>query len=138
MQEVQAFLQEVLQSPNPEEILQARPESVNEMFLAVLASNIEQAQEKNAEFAVKRLRSVYDMAVGILQEQLPPDLRLLNQLVSTPDEGEVRRLLQANRSLLSKEFVESLRGLEERFRGEKNDQLAGRIKSIRLQAAMLL
>jgi hypothetical protein len=138
MQEVQAFLQEVLQSPNPEEILQARKESVNEMFLAVLASNIEQAQEKNAEFAVKRLRGVYDMAVGILQDQLPPDLRLLNQLVSTQDEGEVRRLLQANRSLLSKEFVEGLRGLEDRFRGEKNDQLAGRIKSIRLQAAMLL
>jgi hypothetical protein len=46
--------------------------------------------------------------------------------------------LQANRSLLSKEFVEGLRGLEDRFRGEKNDQLAGRIKSIRLQAAMLL
>jgi hypothetical protein len=138
MQEVQAFLQEVLQSPNPEEILQERKESVNEMFLAVLASNIEQAQQKNAEFAVKRLRGVYDMAVGILQEQLPPDLRLLNQLVSTQDEGEVRRLLQANRGLLSKEFVESLRGLEERFRGEKNDQLAGRIKSIRLQAAMLI
>lgn len=138
MQEVQAFLQEVLQSPNPEEILQERKESVNEMFLAVLASNIEQAQEKNAEFAVKRLRSVYHIAVGILQDQLPPDLRLLNQLVSTQDEGEVRRLLQTNRDLLSKEFVESLRGLEERFRGEKNDQLASRIKSIRLQAAMLL
>jgi len=138
MQEVQAFLQEVLQSPNPEEMLQERKESVSEMFLAVLASNIEQAQEKNAEFAVKRLRSVYDIAVGILQEQLPPDLRLLNQLVSIQDEGEVRRMLQANRELLSKEFVESLRGLEERFRGEKNDQLAGRIKSIRLQAAMLI
>ncbi|RLT44113.1 MAG: hypothetical protein DWI57_03610 [Chloroflexi bacterium] len=138
MQEVQAFLQEVLQSPNPEETLQARRESVNEMFLAVLASNIEQAQQKNAEFAVKRLRSVYDMAVGVLQAQLPPDLRLLNQLVSTQDEGEVRRMLQENRSLLSKEFVEGLRGLEDRFRGEGNDQLAGRIKSIRLQAAMLL
>lgn len=138
MQEVQAFLQEVLQSPDPEQVLQARKESVNEMFLAVLASNIEQAQQKNADFAVKRLRGVYDMAVGILQDQLPPDLRLLNQLVSTQDEGEVRRMLQANRNLLSKEFVEGLRGLEDRFRGEKNDQLAGRIKSIRLQAAMLL
>jgi len=137
-QQVQAFLQEVLQSPNPQELLEERGKEVNEMFLAVLASNIEQAQQGNAAFAVKRLRSIYDMAVEILQNKLPPDLRLLNQLVTTKDEGEVRRLLQENRSLLSKEFVEGLRGLEDRFRGEQNTELAGRIKSIRLQAAMLL
>jgi len=108
------------------------------MFLAVLASNIEQAQQNGATFAVKRLRTVYEIAVGILEKKLPPDLRLLNQLVSTKDEGEVRRLLQENRTLLSQEFVEGLRGLEDRFRGEKNDELAARIKSIRVQATMLL
>ncbi len=138
LQQVQAFLQEVLQAANPEEMLRERSDEVSEMFLAVLASNIEQAQQKNATFAVKRLRSVYAIAVGILEEKLPPDLRLLNQLVSTKDEGEVRRLLQANRTLLSTEFVEGLRGLEDRFRGEKNNELAARIKSIRVQATMLL
>ena len=137
-QQVQAFLQEVLQSPNPEEILRERSGEINEMFLAVLASNIEQAQQKNAAFAVKRLRAVYDIAVGVLEEKLPPDLRLLNQLVSTKDEGEVRRLLQENRSLLSQDFVEGLRGLEDRFRSENNSELASRIKSIRVQATMLL
>ena len=138
LQQVQAFLQEVLQAANPQEILRQRSDEVSEMFLAVLASNIEQAQQKNATFAVKRLRAVYEIAVGILEEKLPPDLRLLNQLVSTKDEGEVRRLLQENRTLLSTEFVEGLRGLEDRFRSEKNDQLAARIKSIRVQATMLL
>ena len=138
MQEVQAFLQEVLQSPNPEEILRERKDEVSEMFLAVLASNIEQAQQKNATFAVKRLRAVYEAALTILEEKLPPDLRLLNQLVSTKGEGEVRRLLQENRALLSKEFIEGLRGLEDRFRGEQNNELAARIKSIRVQATMLL
>jgi hypothetical protein len=137
-QQVQAFLQEVLQSPSPEEILRERGGEVNEMFLAVLASNIEQAQQKNAAFAVKRLRAVYDIAVGLLEEKLPPDLRLLNQLVSTKDESEVRRLLQENRSLLSKDFIEGLRGLEDRFRSENNSELASRIKSIRVQATMLL
>lgn len=138
LQQVQAFLQEVLQSPNPAEMLRERSDEVNEVFLAVLASNIEQAQQKNAAFAVKRLQAIYEAAVGMLEEKLPADLRLLNQLVSTRDEGEMRRILQANRALLTKEFVESLRGLEERFRSEKNSELASRIKSIRLQAAMLL
>ncbi len=137
-QQVQAFFQDVLQSPDPAQILSERSDEVTEMFLAMLASNIEQAQQKNATFAVNRLRSIYELAVGILEDRLPPDLRLLNRLVSTKDEGEVRRLLQENRSLINKEFVEGMRGLEERFRGEKNEQLAARIKSIRAQASLLL
>ncbi|MFZ1756994.1 MAG: CpXC domain-containing protein [Caldilineaceae bacterium] len=138
LQQVQAFLQEVLQSPNPDELLREKSDQLNEMFLAVLASNIQQAEEKKATFAVKRLRAIYDSAMEILQGNLPPDLRLLNQLVSLKDESEVRRLLQENRSLLSKEFVEGLRGLEERFRSENNTELAARIKSVRVQATMLL
>lgn len=138
LQQVQALLQEVLQSPDPDQLLAERSDEVNEMFLAVLASNIEQAQQNGATFAVKRLRAIYESAMSILEGKLPPDLRLLNQLVSTKDEGEVRRLLQENRSLLSKEFIEGLRGLEDRFRSEQNSELANRIKSIRVQATMLL
>jgi len=137
-QQVQAFLQDVLQAADPAETLRQRSDEVNEMFLAVLASNIEQAQQKGATFAAKRMRTIYTAAVDILQDKLPPDLRLLNQLVSTQDEGEMRRLLQENRDLLSTEFVEGLRGLEDRFRQENNRDLAARIQSIRVQATMLL
>lgn len=138
IQQVQEFLQEVLQAGDPDALMRERSDELNEIFLAVLASNIEQAQQKNATFAVKRLRSIYNSAMAILQEQLPPELRLLNQLVSTRDEAEVRRLLQENRSLLSKEWVEGLREMEARFKAENNSELAARIKSVRIQATMLL
>lgn len=138
LQQVQAFLQDVLQAPDPQALMEQRSDELNEVFLAVLASNIEQAQQKNATFAVKRLQAIYTGAMSILQENLPPELKLMNQLVSTHDEKEVRRLLQENREILSQEWVDNLREMEERFRAENNRELASRLKSIRIQAAMLL
>ncbi len=137
-QEVQAVLQEVLQAPDTDAALKENADQINEMFLAVLASNIQQAEQNNAAFAVQRLRSIYGKAVAILEERMPPEMKLLNRLLSAPDEGAMRSLLQENRSELSPEFVEALKGLEERFSSEGNGALASRVRSIRGQAALML
>ena len=137
-QQVQAVLQEVLQAPDTDAALRENADRIDEMFLAVLASNIKQAEESKAAFAVQRLRTIYEKAVAILEERMPPEMKLLNQLLSAPDEGTMRRLLQDNRSNLSQEFVTALKGLEERFSAEGNTALAGRVRSIRGQAALLL
>ena len=137
-QQVQAVLQEVLQAPDTDAALKENADQINEMFLAVLASNIRQAEQNKAAFAVQRLRTIYEKAVAILEEQMPPEMRLLNRLLSAPDEGTMRRLLQDNRSQLSQEFVEALKTLEDRFSREGNSALASRVSSIRGQAALML
>ena len=137
-QQVQAVLQEVLQAPDTDAALKENADQINEMFLAVLASNIRQAEQNKATFAAQRLRTIYEKAVAILEEQMPPEMKLLNRLLSAPDEGTMRRLLQDHRSDLSQEFVEALKGLEERFSREGNSALASRVRSIRGQAALML
>ena len=137
-QQVQAVLQEVLQAPDTDAALQENIEQINEMFLAVLASNIKQAEQSKATFAAQRLRTIYEKAVAILEERMPPEMKLLNRLLSAPDEGTMRRLLQDNRSELSQEFVSALKTLEDRFSGEGNSALASRVRSIRGQATLLL
>ena len=137
-QQVQAVLQQVLQAPDTDAALQENADQIDEMFLAVLASNIQQAEQSRAAFAVQRLRVIYQKALAIVEERLPPELRLLNRLLGAPDEGALRRLLQENRADLSQEFVDALKSLEERFSGEGNTALANRVKSIRGQVALLL
>ena len=65
-QQVQEVLQQVLQAPDAEAALKENAEHINEMFLAVLASNIRQAEQNKAAFAAQRLRTIYEMAVAIL------------------------------------------------------------------------
>ena len=71
-QQVQAVLQEVLQAPDTDAALRENADRIDEMFLAVLASNIKQAEESKAAFAVQRLRTIYEKAVAILEERMPP------------------------------------------------------------------
>jgi hypothetical protein len=138
MQQVQTVLQEILQAPDTDAALLENADQINDMFLALLASNIQQAQQSRAAFAVQRLRVIYEKAVAIVEERMPPELRLLNRLISAPDEGTLRGLLQENRSELSQEFVDTLKSLEERFNGEGNSALASRVRSIRGQVALML
>lgn len=137
-QQTQAILQEVLQATDTDAALREHADDINEMFLAVLASNIEQAEKNKAKFAVERLHMVYEKALAIVEERLPADLKLLNQLLSAADEGALRRLLQEKRSLLSQEFVDALKSLEEQFNREGRASLASRIKSIRGQVTLML
>lgn len=137
-QQAQAILQEVLQSSDTEAKLREYADAIDEMFLTMLSANIQQAEEKGASFAVKRLRTIYNQAMSILEEHLPADVRLLNQLLSAPDEASVRALLKENRALLDQNFLAALRELEDRFRSEGSEEMASRIKKLRGQVSLML
>ncbi len=137
-QQAQAILQEVLQASDSETKLREYADAIDEVFLSLLAANIQQAEQNNATFAVKRLRSIYDAAMRILQESMPEDVRLLNELLMAEDEAQVRTLLKENRNMLNQEFVSALRELEERFQQEGSAEMAGRIKRLRGQVSLML
>lgn len=137
-QQAQALLQEVLQATDPAAVLREHLEEVDETFLSLLAANAQQAERSKATAAARRLRQIYDLALAILQEQMPQDLRLLNDLLNAPDEAAVRQLLKDNRSLLTKEFVDALRPIETEMREAGRGEVADRVKSLRAQVALML
>lgn len=137
-QQAQALLQEVLGATNIEETLRENMEVLDENFLALIAANMQQAERSKATGAARRLRTIYEKALAILQENLPDDLRLLNQLISAPDEAALRTLLKENRPKLTREFVESLKPIEEEMRQNDRKEIADRIKSVRAQITLMM
>ncbi len=138
MEQASAFFQEVLQSMDLDETLQANAAKVDNYFFSLLQNQMQQAEQANAAGAIRRLTTIYQKAMAILEANMPADVRLLNQLLSLDDEGEVRKLLQENRSLLTREFLASLQALEDRSRQEGQPELAVRIKSIRGKVALMI
>jgi len=136
--QAQQALQAVLEAADVEEALRANAHLIDETFLAVLAANIQRAEQSKATAAAQRLRKIYDAALQIMQEQMSPELRLINDLLNAPDQKTQRKLLEENRRLLSRDFIEALKELEQEFRERENRDLADRIKSIRAQAALML
>ena len=136
--QAQQALQAVLEAADVEEALRANAHLIDETFLAVLAANIQRAEQNKATAAAQRLRKIYDAALQIMQEQMSPELRLINDLLNAPDQKTQRKLLEENRRLLSRDFIEALKELEQEFRERENRDIADRIKSIRAQAALML
>ncbi len=136
-EQAQALLQEVLQANDPAQALREHADDIDESFLAILGANIQQAERAKATAAARRLRAIYEQAVAILQEDMPPDLQLLNKLITAPDEATVRQLLKENRVLLTREFIDALKPIEAEMRENGQAELADRIKSLRAQITLM-
>jgi hypothetical protein len=137
-QQAQALLQEVLQSTNTEATLRENAELIDEAFLAVLMANIQGAERNNATAAARRLRQIYEQALALIQDSMPPSVQLLNQLLTAPDDATMRQLLKENRALLDKQFLDALKPLENEMRSNGRADLAERLKSLRAQIALMI
>ena len=122
---------------NVEETLRANPAQVNNAFFALIQNQIQQAEQAGAKGAMKRLASIYEKAVAIMEENMPADVRLINHLLSAKGEGEIRQILQENRTVITDDFLDNLRALEQRSRQEGQTELAARLQSVRGKAALM-
>jgi hypothetical protein len=138
VQQVQQVLQEVLQAPDLGEALRQYADFIDETFLSVLAANIQAAQRNNATAAARRLQQVYDAAMALVQESLPEEMQLINQLLNAPDKAALTKLLQEHRPKLNKEFVSSLKVLETDMRDAGRGEVADRLKSLRAQISLMV
>jgi hypothetical protein len=136
--QVQQVLQAVLEATDPEAALREHADLIDENFMGLLAANIQRAEQNKAVAAAGRLRKIYELAMEMAQEQMSPELRLINELLNAPDAKAQRTLLEDNRALLSREFVEAVKQLEGDFRQRQGAEIADRLKAIRAQAALML
>ena len=73
----------------------------------------------------------------MLEESLPQEIRLLQQIVQAPDVAAARKIVQENRSLINNDFMEALNAVEKQFRDSGQTEPANRLKTLRGQIAMM-
>ncbi len=118
------LLQDLLMSEQPELLARRRLVELDDLFLNVLAAEIENAQQAGDQEAVSRLQGVWQLVMRLLQEQVPPELLLLTQLMEAPDEGTVRQVLEANAQMVDASFVALLEQVEQDMRARGEEGLA--------------
>lgn len=136
-QQMQQILQDVLQADNLAEKLREYADVIDESFLAMLAANIQAAQRNKSTAAARRLQQVYEEALSILREQMPEDMRLLNEMIAAPDKATLTQLLKDNRAKFTKEFMASMQEVEGQLRDAGRKEIADRLKSLRSQIALM-
>ncbi len=93
LQNAVKFLQAIANSPNPDELIQANLDMVDDTFMAVLSANIEEAEKRGDINSGARLKQIYQRAVQALQANMQPELLFVNELLSTETDEEARKII---------------------------------------------
>jgi hypothetical protein len=88
-----SLLQAIVNAENPDELIRANLPLIDDTFLAVLSANIEESERRRDVASSGRLKAVYNKVVTILQENMQPELRFVNQLLSTQTDEEAQQMI---------------------------------------------
>jgi len=131
-----ALLRDLLLSRDPEALARQRLSEIDEMFFSVLAASLRDVRAAGDNEAVKGLVRVEQMTKRLIAESIPPEVRLLNQLLQATDPGEIERLVRENAGLVEQRIVTPIEQVIERIgedaeRAEEVRQLSTVLEIVR-------
>jgi hypothetical protein len=126
-EERSALLRDLLLSDDPEELARRRFPELDQAFLNVLAANLEEARSEGDEDTVESLQAIWGLVMQLMEETLPPEVRLFNQLISAEDDTAVEKLLQENRDLVTERLVQFMERVESSIQEQGSPEIAARL-----------
>ncbi|MEP7200905.1 MAG: CpXC domain-containing protein, partial [Chloroflexota bacterium] len=128
------LLQQVLQSNDPHQAIADNLERMDDSFMMVLQANMQQAAEQKQEQVVQVLQGVYQDVVTQLEARMPPDLKLINQLLrSSP--GERVEYFREHARELTPQMLQTMAGLVNDLNAAGRTEVANEVRGLMSQAA---
>lgn len=94
MDEAEKTLQMLESAPDIGQVVQKNAARIDENFLYFLSAQIQQAEQVQDQARLASLQRIHEAIMAEAEKQMPPELRLLNVLLSTDDENQQRQLIQ--------------------------------------------
>ncbi len=122
-------LQRILSADDLRQAVRDNLAQIDDSFMYILSASIAQAEERGEQEQAQALIAVYDAIREVLDSQMPPEVQLLNELMSLDSEEAQRQLLDDQSDLLTPEFLDLVKAVSEQAaendRSDLSDQLAG-------------
>jgi hypothetical protein len=118
------LLRQILESEDMEAAAEENLEQMDAAFLTALDLNIAAADQAGEESTADKLNKLRKHVVSLLEARMPPEVRLINHLLSTEDVEGRRTLLHENRDLVDEQFLKVVQAVVEDLRAQKQGQAA--------------
>jgi uncharacterized protein YihD (DUF1040 family) len=104
--EAMAALQAILEAPDKQAALAENANKIDDVFMYVLQMRQAQAEQDGNEGLLQALTEIQAIIVQQMEQQLPPHIQFLNQLVRTESLEDQQKMLDENAELLSEDMLE--------------------------------
>ncbi len=106
MTEAQKILSQLLSAEDKQTAIKANMGNFDDVFMLVLSASIAQAENRGDMSRLADLREIQNGIVQVIEQQSPPQVRLINQLLRAESDEEMRQLLDENTELVQPELME--------------------------------
>ncbi|MCZ2095558.1 MAG: hypothetical protein LC121_04670, partial [Anaerolineae bacterium] len=113
LREAADLLQELVTAPDLHKAIEENAALFDDTFMAVLSANIEEAQRRNDLNASAKLKHIYEHVVALLRENMQPELRFINDLLSTTTDEEASTLLAEEAGTYGPALLDMMDAVEE-------------------------
>lgn len=138
VQQKAQFLQALLNSPDYEAMMRQNVAILDDTFMSVLSANIQQAEQKGDVQVSSRLRAIYDTAVSLLQAQMSPELRFINELLTAESESDMQAIVDEKATQFDASMLEVLDAVEAMLAQQGQREAIERLTKIRTLLAGVL
>ncbi|HET7009321.1 MAG TPA: hypothetical protein VFI11_00975, partial [Anaerolineales bacterium] len=130
-----SVLRSLLQAQDLDQAIRAALPAVDDLFLGILGANLRAARERGDEAMLKRLQEIESRLRAIIQEALPPGLRLAQTVLGIENEDQAKAALEASAQDIDEEMLGALLSAAQRL--EQAGDTAGAERANRLHRAAL-
>ncbi len=138
LQEAVNLLRELLSAPDLDEAVRANVAYFDDAFMNVLTANIQEAQRQGDVNASGRLTAIYERVVGTLRDSMQPELRLINELLSSESDEDAIALLQTEGAQFGQALISMMEAVERVLAQRGDDAMLHKLIFLRQQAERLL
>ena len=101
-------LQAILDAEDKQAEIEGRIEEIDDAFMYILSGRIQQAESRGQTIEAAALRHVHDTIVQMAEDQVPPELRFINELIEAESDEAMRQVLKENPQMVSPDMLQML------------------------------
>ncbi|MCL7455465.1 MAG: hypothetical protein M8467_20715 [Anaerolineae bacterium] len=137
-QESAELLETLLESDDMEQAIRANLSEIDDLFLSVLATNLETAERSGRSEDMRKLRQVGDTLMKLIRESQPPVIQFINELLEADYPDGTHRLLDERRDQLDERLLELMATVAEDLAQGGREGTAERLRQVQQQAAAVM
>lgn len=124
-------LRQIIGHPNPEEAVRSNLAQIDETVMAVLDMNIQEAERQQDVAAASHLKSVRDVIMRVIQANMQPEIRFINDLLSANSPDEADKMVEEKAPEFGAGLLEVFDAVSEVVAAQGQMQLVAQLKRLR-------
>lgn len=138
LQQSVSLLQTVVNHPDPDAFIRENIDLIDDTFMAVLTANIQEAEKQRDIALSARLKQVYDRVINVLQENMQPELRFVNELLSSDSDEKAVMMIESRIGEFGPGLLDVLDGVSQVIASQGNQELLSRLAFLKQSVIKIL